>query len=619
MLLDNPFDKYEADDYDIENVYEMFVDDESIMDKFSQPRHHFIWGSRGSGKSMLLRSFEPYCQFKKFNGWEKYFENKSAFIGVYCPIPRGLITEKKFENIDPFMADILSSHLFNILVAENILKTTIKQLSCVNLDTEIRIRFVDRFIQMISPKDEHIQEVDSCNIDRKKDSLNWVYEFINQEMRRIVKYIQFAPITNEFYSGCLTDYHDFILPLVKALKDLLSFSNSFYIMFDDAGFLSENIQKKINTWISNRNHKDINIKVASEQLNYKSFLTNDGRIIERINDFEDIYLDWKEISIDRNFERNAKKIAEKRLSMFSMGTTDVEVLFPENKDQSAILCEMRKLAEDRLDLPENSHIKDKARYINRISFYLFHKELNRRRLTRNYAGYKNIINLSFGNIRSYLRLSRFIIDAAKLQDGIEKIRSQGYSVKSTIQNKAITDFALREFEDIKSYKPGEDDKVFDALNTLIKSMCELFTYRLKTLPLVESAITSFALRNPEKMDDFSKKVIRTALSYRYLIRKSYKAKDGLGREDVYVINKVLFPSFGLEPTPFSGRIIITNEAFQASYQDPQKFKAMSKMMDEIPDENKHDQLTMFDNCYRKSCDLEVEQDEYDENDLSGLY
>jgi hypothetical protein len=615
MNLLNPFDKYEAEEYDVESVYEMFVDDKTIIDEFCKPRHHFIWGARGSGKSMLLRFFEPYCQLKKYNGWDNFFNSPTSFIGIYCPIPRGLLDDEKFRRIDSFIADILSSHLFNMLVSESMLRTICEQLKNVSIEESSKIDFSTNFIHIIDAKEDHVNQADQC-FNRLESPLEWVYEFIKQEKRRVLKYIQFSPFTHEAYKSCLTDYHDFILPFTISIKKLLNYSNSIYIMFDDAGFLCENIQKKINSWISNRNHVHINIKVASEQLYYKSFLTNDGQVIERINDFEDIYLDWKETTVNKEFENNTFEIAEKRLKLFGMGTTNIKVLFPEDNEQVELLLEARRNIAKDMQSSNKEYIKDKDRYINRVSIHLFHKMLSEKRLSRCYSGYNDIVNLSFGNIRSFLRLSRFIIDAAKSRDELDKIKSFGYHVDPNIQNTAINNFSKKEFEDIKSFKPGEQQNILDGLHTLINSLCEFFKYRLKNMPLVESAVTAFAIKNIDELNEESKNILRTAIRYRYFIRKTYKTKNGLGREEVYAINKLLLPAYNLEPLPFSGRIVLTQTVFELACTNRDLFLATVTKKEKFAPNMQ--QLNLFD-MFDISEDREEELDEYNENDLSRLY
>lgn len=613
MNMINPFEKYEAEDYDVESVYEMFVDDKTIINEFTKPRHHFIWGSRGSGKSMLLRYFEPYCQFKVFGGWEQHFTNENSFIGIYCPIPRGLLSDNKFKKIDETIAEILSSHLFNMLVAENIMKTICEQLKEVKIDKENMIRFVENFIEIIVAQSNHIAQADRCH-SRSDESLLWVYEFIKQEKLRIVKYVQFYPFTKQDYDGCLTDYHDFIDPFIKIVKELLNFKNSIYIMFDDAGFLSESIQKRINTWISNRNHNEINIKVACEQLHYKSFLTIDGQIIEKVNDFEDIYLDWREITENRKFESNIYIISQKRLALFNMGTTDIRILFPEDIEQNKLLNLAKDEAIKELKA-KNNQIEDIDRYINRVSIHILHKKLGDKRTPRNYAGYNYIINLAFGNIRSFLRLAKAIIEVAIAEIGVEGIRRTDFFVEPSIQNKAITDFSKKEFQDIKNYKPGEQQSTLEGLHIMINSLCEYFKYRLKNMALTESGVTAFALKNFDELDENVKNIIRVAIRYRYLIRKSYKKKNGLGREEIYALNKLLIPAFGLESLPFSGRVVLSKVEFEICCSDSNKF--LQTLKNKTVNVSK--QLTLFDYSVADMNEDLEDYDEYCENNLSNLY
>src|ERR1700733_921923 len=75
---ENPFVVESPEKLDAEEVFELFVEENSGFEVVQRRKHAFIWGPRGSGKSMLLRFLEPKCQAMRNaqneEQWEKGIE-----------------------------------------------------------------------------------------------------------------------------------------------------------------------------------------------------------------------------------------------------------------------------------------------------------------------------------------------------------------------------------------------------------------------------------------------------------------------------------------------------------------------------------------------------------------
>src|SRR5437588_104505 len=61
-LPGNPFVVDSPEKLTPQQIVDLFVKEYTRLETVKQRRHTFIWGSRGSGKSMMLRYLEPECQ-----------------------------------------------------------------------------------------------------------------------------------------------------------------------------------------------------------------------------------------------------------------------------------------------------------------------------------------------------------------------------------------------------------------------------------------------------------------------------------------------------------------------------------------------------------------------------
>src|SRR5579871_4816664 len=104
---ENPFAVESPEKLDSEHVFKLFVEENSGADVVDKRKHTFIWGPRGSGKSMLLRYLEPRCQAIKYKeegkSWESglrnFLSSSRAFIGVRLACKEGYFNKTEFQLI----------------------------------------------------------------------------------------------------------------------------------------------------------------------------------------------------------------------------------------------------------------------------------------------------------------------------------------------------------------------------------------------------------------------------------------------------------------------------------------------------------------------------------------
>jgi len=129
----NPFAVESPEKLTAEQLVQLFVSDYTDINTVKQRKHTFIWGSRGSGKSMMLRYLEPRCQAIVHKGLGKTLEGNEPFLGIYCPCKEGQINKTDFDVLGESAQLVLSEHLINLTIASRLV---------VCLDEQVPIELV---------------------------------------------------------------------------------------------------------------------------------------------------------------------------------------------------------------------------------------------------------------------------------------------------------------------------------------------------------------------------------------------------------------------------------------------------------------------------------------------
>jgi hypothetical protein len=563
-MIFNPFENTATLPSDNVFVAQTFVEDVYVVNSFISRRHSFIWGARGSGKSTLLKYFEPFCQTNEYKDWDTFIQSDNCFIGIYCPLARGMFDESKFTRLDDYIKEVLPKHLLNMLISKKLINTFIEIsknvdcIKCLGSDKEA----IEDFCLMIGANDDM-----KSGIGRDLGFLSYVDKFLDMELNRINNYIQRSPKIEMKFNCCLTDYHDYILPFVKLIKKMYNICFPIYFMFDDMGYAPENIQKYLNTWIANRDNTDIVVKIASNPYFYSCFLAEDGYAIEKTHDYIEINLDYVKTMDRQIFRKNVIEIIKKRLSLSEMKQKNPEVLFPEDTEHKKLL-EIAKNKSVEL-ASDNKNIIDVNRFVNRKTISELHKLLSERKRIRSYAGLENLINLASGNYRNFLRLADAVLKYVLEESHLNLCELDFINPKD--QQSAVTAFSENEFQKIRGYRTDIRTEVFEGAYTLIDSMGEIFKYRLKDGSFEECAITAFSIKDYNNLDELHKDIIKYALVNGLFICRSVRSKNGLGRVEIYELNKLFIPCFNLEPTAFSGHIIFFSEEIKQAMKNKNIF------------------------------------------------
>src|SRR5688572_20392545 len=85
----NPFVVESPEKLAAKQIVDLFVRQYTQIESVRQRKHTLIWGTRGSGKSMMLRYLEPRCQSIVVGDGSKFLEGEMPSLAIYCPCKEG--------------------------------------------------------------------------------------------------------------------------------------------------------------------------------------------------------------------------------------------------------------------------------------------------------------------------------------------------------------------------------------------------------------------------------------------------------------------------------------------------------------------------------------------------
>jgi len=375
------------------------------------------------------------------------------------------------------------------------------------------------------------------------------------------------------YEGATTGYHDFLLPFIKYFQ-AFSFLNGapIYLMIDDADRLLEAQQSILNSWVANRDHDALCIKIGAVREGYKTFLTRDGGVIEQPHDFSEINVDELYTQSKSDYSSKVKLIAERRLEIANSKVTDIEKFLPMDPNEQKLFEEIkRQTSEEWSKVGEPGRQND---YVNRYASARLFQYLRKTKKKKSYAGFQTMVDLSSGIIRDFLEPCYLMFDKS-VSIGDNPIESG--SIQPSTQNEVLYRYSeyllITKFDDIRRDLTPEKWSHLSKLRRLVESLGRLFYERLHDAEAREARLFSFTIRGQNIPDDVEE-VLKLGLTYRFFHLRTYSTKEGGGREFWYILNRRLCPVYKLDPSGFEGRISLTPQFLQLALEDPEKFVRM---------------------------------------------
>ncbi len=572
--MNNPFSVKTPETLNAEDIAKLFIDVFSDFPKLLDPEHTFLHGTRGTGKSMMLRYLEPHVQIAANKVTKARELNHYA---VHMPIKRANYSLSELERLEGAPYWLLSEHILTIHAVIHILDSLI---SLPNSDEESEDadgenwdKFCADFIKLT--------ETAGCTSNPSAEGnqnpfiyLREIFEREHQETLRYLRKLTFGKALFP-YESALFGYIDFLLPFIQLVIKLnITPDGPVFLMLDDADNLPERMQKVVNSWVSYRTTDRLCLKISTQQ-RYKTWRTIQGTLIESPHDYSEI--DINTVYTSKNYYPQIKKIVEKRLDVHGFSNTSATDFFPENLDQEKALA----LIADRIKIKwkEDQGVSsrqqdDVTRY--KVSEYMKELAKTKKTNTFSYSGFKSMVDISSGIVRFFLepasRMYSEVITTNQYEH--EKVEN----IPHQIQDKILTDwskeFMLNHFYGLKRTEEGiietfkSRTSKSDCLRNLITSFGNLFQKKLLSDDTERRFISFMPTRNVNKE---TQEILDLAVEWGYLYRSSTGRKEGIGRNILYVFNRRLVPYFKLDPSGYVAYMSVTPEDLNLAIDDPSSF------------------------------------------------
>jgi len=385
-------------------------------------------------------------------------------------------------------------------------------------------------------------------------------DFQNDYLRKLIG--STAPLP---YNGPLLLYSDFLFELLREFRKLPFMpSKAIYLLIDDADELNILQRKILNSWVSLRTSNDVSLKIST-QLKYKIYSTINGSRIDTPHDYSevninDIYTTKKDIYFKRVHE-----IVTKRLTKFEFTVTNPEEFFPSDDEQ-----------EKKIEALKEQYVKDKkaegktlsqARdFAYRYAVPDYIKNLEGNRYTYSYAGFKQLVNISSGIIREFIDFASEMYVGQVSENNNKPVTI----IDPSIQNREIKKYSDKKMEsEFEKYREESTNKSdMDKLRNLLLGMGGLFRVILHS-DASERRVFSIALN--DEPDEELKNILDIGVQHGYLQKSLIGNKEGTGKSRLYILNRVLAPHFGLDPTSFAGYKFMNASELKKALTQHQKF------------------------------------------------
>ncbi len=566
----NPFIVESPEKLTATELKNLFIEKYTEVESLKERKHFFLWGSRGSGKSMMLRYLEPQCQIL-VHGSPNNFIDSEKFLAIYCPCKEGQINRTDLMLLGEDAASVISEHILISYIIEQLFNCMSTQFPTSYFSEDNIFTFIDT-IRNFYDQSSIISTLEETNkrVDFKKYPLIWIKEFFNIDNRKLSAFLRDSSLSENHvkYLGTTTGYHDFLLPTLISFQKIFKLNIPLYVMLDDANRLSPIQQKIINTWIANRDQSIICFKISAQQNEYSTFKTRSGALIEQPHDYSEINVDELYTNSKSDYEEKVKLIAERRLALSKIQTKKIEKFLPVDPKEYKLYQEIREKTSaewERFGRPGRQED-----YITRYTNARLFQYLDATKKRKNYAGFNNLVHLSSGVVRDFLEPCYSMVDKY-----ISQVKNPEtiLSIPPALQNKVIfrysEDFLLYRFDQIKKDLPKEQWSLVNKLATLIESLGRLFYHQLHDPDAREARMFSFTIRG--NISDEMEDILNLGIRYRYFQRRTYSTKEGGGRDKWYVLHRRLCPVFKLDPTGFEGRISLTSKLLYVACVNPDQF------------------------------------------------
>lgn len=615
-IKENPFLHFYPDkQLNPQNIVELFVKEYTELNALTAPTHTLVYGSRGSGKTMLFKFLEPACQAIVHGNLSSFFKKTDeAFIGIYISYNTGDTTIAEFNKIlsdtevDSSFVNNIVMHYFIMDIVDWTLETVLKQL---------RQRIVVR-------KEKDVVKKIASSLDKRKVHRNFLrgnlkldklQSLIAKEKETVISSIHDyqmnygLPNNRLKYKGNFTnpscERGGFLSTFFSELRELMALKDiPFYLLFDEVSEIEgkERVinfhQQIINTFISQRAQNLVCAKVSACHESYNSDQDFNGKEIQEIHDYRIINLDSLYTNNRENYYRRIEKIADTRLKLANWKITNIKKLIPESiNEQQKMKQAIEYTAKEYDGLPKDKKIEDRNNYIQKYARARFFQKFFKK-TDYGYTGFDNLVHFSSGVARAFLDVCANMVTEYNQKYPNKELSKKDFNIPFEIQKKSIESSSHKLIDDLleSAKKRGpdtEERRVIENLRNLLDALGGVFKIRLFDERSRNPRIISFAVSEFISNRQLEK-VLRKGLRQCLFHKKWYRGKSGHEAFECFILNRRLCPHYRLDLSGFQGRIELSENQLLLAISDPKKFIRSFEKNENNRSKETEDQLSFFD-------------------------
>lgn len=551
----------------------------------ADPKHTFVHGPRGSGKSMNFRWLMPDVQLLE-NGSRAKLADLPFFAAHFGVKVTGLGQLEMSKLRGDARLTILGEHQLVLHMLVALFKSFSNTITAITLDANEKQEcinlFQDKFKEILNQGDVGFSNGRFASIadvgNAVQEAIDWIDTLATQVQRYFARQV-IQLHTHLPWSDPIYDYSTTLEPIVDLLRNL-SFmcKGPVYIFVDDADYLTLEQTSILNSFISRRRVDRICFKVGT-QLSYKHYVAVDGRRIESPHDFSEIRLDIPQTG-DRKkrYHELLSSVIKKRLKSYQIDIPPADY-FPEDSKQ---VEKIKKIADGLKEVHEDKSREyragDMAYRLARPEYMRELGGISKQSQRYSYSGFEQLAHISSGVIRNFLEPASKMFNeqldncpagtspssiSPSIQDKVIREESDDFKGNLLAGFRASLPMLFMEVErDYQSQLASKLERLVDCLGAAFHA--QLMNSEKSERRVFSFALSDYPSRNLKETLELG---VKEGVLYHHYIGK----KDGFGKTDLYILSRRLAPTFKLDPNGFSGYLFFRSNVLERAIDNPITF------------------------------------------------
>lgn len=542
--MDNPFVFDRPNNISVEDFIHFYIKDNIYTRFLESTRNILLIGVRGSGKTSTLRYYSFPVRLEN-----PEVQDKFSIIGVHIPCKHPLFGKREYLLYEKkHKKDVVVEHFLCINIIDKICDTLEETKESLEISSEIETEILD-----------NLKFVLDADIPDGKGIFKAIKLYFKKELNSSQRKLNSDDF--ESFIEYSFSFNNTVIPFLEQLKNIPKLSNShFSLYFDDIQDLGGIHKEIINSWIAYRDNQLFSFKLATADIK-PSYITSTGGVILEGHDFVKIDLTKRLYNKTSEFSIFAHDVIAKRLEIYGISSTVEDFLpisdsFKEGLEEGKKVA--RELAVKKYPNPKGTQIND---YVVKYGRAIYFRNKNPKSNVPSYSGFDTVVDVSTGVIRNLLTPLYFMYEKQKSLEPNSKIAC----IPASIQRDIIINRSESFWEKIQSIDSEIENCTEDmrtAINNFFNQLMIYLKKRLKNEEISEPRALNFIVSKSDvlykdKVDEIIEACLKSTLLYKRMV--SHKSTGQ--KLPLYVPNRMMLPTHGLDPHGQYSHFPITYKAF----------------------------------------------------------